>query len=708
MPFDQPTRNLLARFVGDARALLTDEFTRQLQQEYGLDPERGEATDLSRLGHLDDARRATALLLRETLAYYLAGQPKPDAKARREALDRIVREQAFTILNRLCALRMAEGRGLLIESVGQGHRSQGFQLYSHLAGTGLGETGDTYRCYLFSLFDELALELPVLFDRYAPEGRLFPREVALSQVLALINAPEIAPLWAEDETIGWIYQYFNSVEERRQMRAESGAPRNSRELAVRNQFFTPRYVVEFLTDNTLGRIWYEMTKGETSLAEREACRYLVRRPTEIFLAEGEEAPQQDQPAGDLSQEELLRQPVYIPHRPLKDPRDILMLDPACGSLHFGLYTFDLYERIYDEAWELEGVLGSAAFIRSDGLLPLRESYPDKTAFLSDVPRLIIERNIHGIDIDPRAVQIAGLSLWLRAQRNWQEQGVKPQDRPQIRRSNIVCAEPMPGDRALLEEFLKTLRDERLEGLIRRVLKVPANQRVRATPAMTDALCDLVRTVWKEMELAGEAGSLLKIEEALEDAVARGKAAWDEKMPLFRVVDFGLTEQDDAKPTIRYYKTIPGENADFWDRAEALVLASLQDYSERAENGEGYRRRLFAGDAAYGFAFIDLCRKRYDVTLMNPPFGLSTDAHTQAAHLKRDLFVEFFDRSWGVLSSGGRIGIISSRAWINLASLSRWRSELFQKSAELALADLGAGVLDDANVYASAYFAGKAL
>ena len=49
------------------------------------------------------------------------------------------------------------------------------------------------------------------------------------------------------------------------MRDGFAAPRNSRELAVRNQFFTPRYVVEFLTDNTLGRIWYEMTRGETSL-----------------------------------------------------------------------------------------------------------------------------------------------------------------------------------------------------------------------------------------------------------------------------------------------------------------------------------------------------------------------------------------------------------------------------------------------------------
>ena len=249
-------------------------------------------TDLSRLGHLDDARRETALLLRETLAYYLAGQPKPDAKARREALDRIVREQAFTILNRLCALRMAEGRGLLIESVGQGYRSKGFQLYGHLAGTGLGETGDAYRCYLFSLFDELAVDLPVLFDRYAPRAGSSRAKSRCSGCWHSSTTPRSHPCGPRTKPSAGSTSISTRTKSARQMRAESAAPRNSRELAVRNQFFTPRYVVEFLTDNTLGRIWYEMTKGETSLTE--TCRYLVRRPTEIFLAEGEEAPQQDQ------------------------------------------------------------------------------------------------------------------------------------------------------------------------------------------------------------------------------------------------------------------------------------------------------------------------------------------------------------------------------------------------------------------------------
>ena len=823
MPFDQPTRNRLARFVSDARVLLTEEFTRQLQQEYGLDPARGEVTDLARLSHLDDARRATAMLLRETLDYYLASQPKPDAKIRREALHRIVREQAFTILNRLCALRMAESRGLLIESVGQGYRSKGFQLYNRLAGTALGETGDAYRAYLYSLFDELALELPALFDRYAPEGRLFPREAALLEVLTLINAPDIAPQWAEDETIGWIYQYFNSVEERRQMRAESAAPRNSRELAVRNQFFTPRYVVEFLTDNTLGRIWYEMTAGSTQLAE--TCRYLVRRPLEIFLPEtGFEGHRWDLKAhdlifdegwrqlpenpdwrtiqqvalaidgydmeeqvrvrlpgftsvGDLANERareyhqtgiwrgnslelwlclffeqrrhahfgdapegkglagllalygawrsvlaqeaaetdqaaLLKQPVYIRPRPLKDPRDIRMLDPACGSMHFGLYAFDLYERIYAEAWDMQASGQWPVANDQSDHRPLLTAYSSKEAFLADVPRLIIEHNIHGIDIDPRAVQIAGLSLWLRAQRSWQAQGIKSQDRPQIRRSNIVCAEPMPGDRALLEEFLKTLREERLEGLIRRVLRVPANQRVRATPAMADALCDLVRTVWKEMELAGEAGSLLKIEEALADAVARGKAEWHEKMPLFRVVNFGLSGPVQVGPKVSFTRTVPDEEGvNFWDRAETLVLTALQDYAERTENGGSYQRWMFAGDAARGFAFIDLCRKRCDVVLMNPPFGElveSTSARIESSYrsVTGNILCAFIESFAGRRTIDGFMGCVVDRTVLIKNSYETFRSEQLVLDGALAsVIELGWNVLD-ANVEVAAVTIGR--
>src|SRR5690606_11046621 len=195
----------------------------------------------------------------------------------------------------------------------------------------------------------------------SPQGRLFPREAALLQVLTLINDADIAPLWSEDETIGWIYQYFNSKEERKAMRDASQAPRNSRELAVRNQFFTPRYVVEFLVDNTLGRLWFNWTGGQTGLRDR--CQYLLVKPDE-----------QPEPA-----------------KRLRDPRTIKLLDPACGSMHFGLYAFDLFLEIYREAWAWEQTHGPGCLdIETGGsadLKPLSQTYADQDAFLHDVPRL---------------------------------------------------------------------------------------------------------------------------------------------------------------------------------------------------------------------------------------------------------------------------------------------------------------------------------
>ena len=684
MSFDKATCNQLSRFVNDARNLLTEEFTRQLQNEYGLDPATGSVTELDKLTALDDSRRETASILHETMAYYLDGEAG-DSKDRKAALNRILREQAFTVLNRLCALRLAEARDLILQAVGSGYQSQGFQLYDRLAGPALGETGEAYRTFLFSIFDELAVELPPLFDRFNPEGRLFPRPTALLALLDLINNTDLETLWAEDETIGWIYQYFNSQEERRAMRAASSAPRNSRELAVRNQFFTPRYVVEFLTDNTLGRIWYEMTKAKTRLVN--TCNYLVRRPTEIFLDKGRDAPVGKIQDENLSQEELLKRPVYIPHRPLKDPREIKMLDPACGSMHFGLYAFDLFEHIYEEAWELEEKLGAKAFQRLAHLDALHETYPNKAAFTHDVPRLIIEKNIHGVDIDPRAVQIAGLSLWLRAQKSWGMQGLPQQKRPQIYKSNIVCAEPMPGDRKMLDDFLATLDVSRLESLLRESLSLPLYSRLRVTQAMAKALKDLVRTVWNEMELAGEAGSLLKIEETLRDAIAEARIALKEKSPLFQVLDYGLGTEAQS-------------NLGFWDHAEQLVLVSLKKYAEEATGD--YQRRLFAGDAVQGFAFIELCRKLYDAVLMNPPFG---DASNRAqAYLEKNyptwnknLLCSFIERGWEISFSGGAVGAIYDRTAIVKSTYEKFRRTILVPDNRLAaMSDLGWGVLD-ANV-----------
>ncbi len=688
MAFDQSTRNRVQKFVAESRAILTEEFTRQLQSTYGMDPKTGTIADPETLTFLDNQGQQTALILRETLTHYQATIPGKSQKTRTcQALDRIIREQAFTVLNRLSALRMAGARGFLIESIANGYSSKGFQLYKNLAGTALGKTeqtvtGDTYRQYLFSLFDEFSGELPVLFDRYSIQGRLFPRESAFLALLDQINHFEIEHLWAEDETIGWIYQYFNSQEERKKMRAESQVPRNSRELAVRNQFFTPRYVVEFLTDNTLGRIWYEMTQGKTSLVD--TCRYLIRRPNVIFLAEGEDAPDTDAEAHEsLSQEELLKQPVYIPFRGLKDPRELRMLDPACGSMHFGLYAFDLFERIYEEAWQLESELGGDAFDRPEGMASLQAIYSGFDEFKKSIPKLIIEHNIHGVDIDPRAVQIAGLSLWQRAHRSWHQMGIKPGDRPMIRKSNIVCAEPMPGDKEILKEFTSKLHPP--------------------------VLGQLVETIFDKMELAGEAGSLLKIEEEIASTISMAKDEFNKEiLQSKKEKGFLPGMAPKRQPTLFDFAELP-DDTNFWDTAEKRILDALENYANQAESDDA-QKRLFAEDAAKGFAFIDLCRKKFDVVLMNPPFGEFTkqtrkildNAYPDSS---REFYAAFVERSRKLIETVGYLGTITSRTGFFIKTLNKWRKNCILPFGIFAFAELGEGVLDSALVGTAAYILG---
>ena len=622
MAFDQSTRNRLQRFVNDSRGALEEEFTRQLQNDYGLDSNTGSITELASLRHINDAQRETARILRDTLAHYCADG---DMDAR-QGLVRIVREQAFTVLNRLAALRMAEARGLLVESVCNGFRAQGFQLYSRLAGSGLGETGDSYRTYLFSVFDELSLDLPGLFDRYSPQGRLFPREAALLHVLNLVNDDEIAPLWSADETIGWIYQYFNSKEERKEMRDASQAPRNSRELAVRNQFFTPRYVVEFLVDNTLGRMWFNATGGATGL--RDHCKYLLVKPNEAPKAESK----------------------------LRDPRTLKLLDPACGSMHFGLYAFDLFAEIYREAWAWEEKHGAGALnaLSQSAFKPLKQTYVDEAAFVKDVPRLIIENNLYGVDIDPRAAQIASLALWLRAQRAWHDAGVKAKDRPLIGRGHVVAAIAPPAELELRQLFVANL-DKRDEDLFDKTIQL-----LKGLP---------------------ELGVLLQIERELPNLIHQvyvGKGT-------------GLFAQQEQES---------------WQQAEARLRVALTNFAQAAKST--YQGRLFAQDALQGLRLIDLCREVFDVVVMNPPFGaLASGTKDQLSKAyprsKSDLLAIMVERGLELLRAGGRLGAITSRTCFFLSSFQKWREEVVLGIAQPeVMADFGHGVMDDAMVEAAAY------
>ena len=653
-------RNALRNTVSACRRLLEDETARLLEGQFGVH-RVGRVEGLKKLRQLDEDERAYRKQVMQHLRHIealargqkLAGEQVEDSdddqRVPADVVEQLVREVAFTHLNRLCAFKMMEheSRRLIRETVGPNREKRGLQHYlvEHpidQARYNSGQQDIAYRNFLIWQAADLAEELGALFSPLDIANRLFPRQRVLEEVLTLINSPELVTIWAVTETIGWIYQYFTPRELRERARKESAAPRNSYELAFRNQFYTPAYIVAFLADNTLGRMWYEMRAGETALAEQ--CALLVRRPNEAFLAQGETAPVE---TGDTR---------YVPFRAKRDPRELRVIDPACGSGHFLLYCFGLFETIYREAYD-DPELGAA----------LQTTWPERAEFEHAIPSLILANNLHGIDIDLRAVQIASLALWLRAHTGV-TRTIRRDKRLVIRRSNMVYAGPMPGNRTYLDEFLTQL-------------PVP--------PGLDpEQVSVLVRAVFETMQLADEVGSLLKIDDDLRKAIETARRS---------IAPQGQRDQSsmfeaEARPL---------------DRAEPVVLAALAAYAAHAA-ADDYRRRLFADDAAQGFAFIELCRKKYDVVLMNPPFGApSRDSvayiNSHYERTKNDLYAAFVERGLELLCSGGILGAITSRTGFFLTSFQKWREEiLLEKGRLTVVADLGMGVLDTAMVETAAY------
>ena len=627
---EKTLRTAIAKAAENVRQLLEREYAEQLE---GLFDVRANGVIAAAPGsHLTPTQRVEREKIIGAVAHFEAS-----GASSAEAVARYVREAAFTTLNRFVALKMLEARKLVQPCVSQGADSSGYREFVGLApGVERLPADQGYQLFLECVFDELSTEVKVLFDRRDPSSLLWPRHNAFDALLAALNDPSLDQVWTDDETVGWFYQFFNSKDEREQMRKESQAPRNSRELAVRNQFFTPRYVVQFLVDNTLGRIWSEMHGGKTDLLER--CEYFV----------------------ELDDERPPRGP--------KDPRDLRILDPACGSGHFLLYAFDLLELIYREAWEQD--LRPAGQASS-----LRDSFATRTALDRALPALILERNLFGVEIDPRAAQITALALWLRAQRSWREAGIAPQDRSTVRRTGIVVAEPMPGD-AILDDFAQKLEPPLFGELFRQIVA--------------------------SFELAGEMGVLLRVDAALSDEITAARKLFTTgKLRQQRIL--GMDDE------------IPGEvevsgvdDEEFFTEASDRLLGALHSYAIEVGGSDGSRRRLFSEDAGQGVALLELSRHAYDVLLMNPPFGSGSlrakPAFDKAyPRTKNDVYAAFVERGIEMLVPGGMLGAITSRTGFFLPSFQKWREEiLIPQAPPFVFADLGQGVLDGAMVEVAAY------
>ena len=399
-----------------ARELMTTEISQKLEGIYGLLPS-GQFQPIADYPALSSIPEAVET--RRRLESHLADEQQAGLTAQ-QARVKLVKEASFTWLNRFVAFKMMETRRLLRQTVTRGQESNGFKMWvtdpgnaehyrdyeaGDLPQNGLGEgpRQGAYRRFLLAQCARLAQEIRVLFDPDNLASRLCPRPQALRELIDLLNDDQLHEAWqaGNEETIGWVYQFF--IEEQKKDVFDRLYKKKEKirdeDIPAATEIFTPRWVVRCLVENTLGRMWVQM-HPDSRLDQR--LEYLV--------------PQANP----------------LPQVPLKHVREIRILDPACGTMHFGLVAFDLLAEMYREEIERVGQPG----------WPQTPSVEAE----ADIPAAILADNVHGIDIDLRAVQLSALTLYLRAKT------LNPN--ATLSESRLACADihMLDGDR--LQQFLE--------------------------------------------------------------------------------------------------------------------------------------------------------------------------------------------------------------------------------------------------------------
>ncbi len=599
-----------------ARQLLTVETRDLLEGIYGLHQNGSleEPANLPAMQSLEEVHET-----RGHLEQLLADERDAGLEVA-EAVEKLVRETAFTWLNRLAALKMLEARGLVRQSLLKGSDSNGFKVWLTTPGNeadlrrygasslpldalGEGPRDTAYRHYLLHLCAEMAAQIRILFDPDTVPSRLCPRPRALADLLVLLNEKVPVAVWSEDETIGWIYQFFNEEEKAAIFQGfTQGQKIRTSEIPAATQLFTPRWIVRALVENSLGRLWLQM-HPESRLAER--LEYLV--------------PIQD-----------------APREPLRQVREITLLDPACGTMHFGLVAFDLLAEMYHEELENAGAPG----------WPREPSVSDA----AEIPATIIEHNLFGIDIDLRAVQLSALTLYLKAK------ALNPQ--AVIRQSNLACADIHLLDGKHLLNFLGMMRFTR--SIFERV----------------------VRPLWERLKDASQMGSLLRVEQdiAVSIKAERRRIPGQAKLPLYDAQ--GLFEEEVSEDAYRKHLM-------------SQIVEAFHEFA-RHQAEQGYDETYFVGEATKGLRLLDIMLRRYDVVAANPPYMTNSNMSPvmnvylkrQYPISKRDLYAAFIDRCAELLATSGRLAMITQQSFMFISSYEDLRADLMEKTAIEAMIHVG--------------------
>ncbi|MER8211046.1 BREX-1 system adenine-specific DNA-methyltransferase PglX [Acinetobacter baumannii] len=293
---------------------------------------------------------------------------------------------AYSWFNRLCAIRYMECKGLLDHGrrvLSSADGSAGLPQIleecldidlpgldaSRVAELKLDGNKDEelYRELLLAQCHALNQVMPLLFEQVSDESELLlPDNLTKTDSLIrdlVSSIPEED--WSDVQIIGWLYQFYISEKKDQVI----GKVVKSEDIPAATQLFTPNWIVKYLVQNSVGRLWLMAQPDSTLASEWE---YYIQP-----------AEQSDEVNAQLKQ--LIDVRISEDGDTL-NPESITVLDPACGSGHILVEAYDCLKAIY-----------------------LERGYRSR-----DIPRLILENNLYGIDIDTRAAQLASFALLMKA------------------------------------------------------------------------------------------------------------------------------------------------------------------------------------------------------------------------------------------------------------------------------------------------------
>ncbi len=606
---------------------------------------------------LSEANATRRRRIEDWIAEQVRGEVGKKTKRTPEDFRRDLEKQAaYTLLNRMLILRLMEAIGLHRgDLVAKGWNSDAYKSFRYFSQEIVrGDESEGYSVLLQMVFDDLAIDMPGLYGNAGISDLIPVPTKTLRGVVDAFADAELETCWTDDMTLGWVYQYWNDPErEALDAKINDGGKIEPHEIASKTQMFTERYIVDWLLQNSLGPMWLAMCKkhGWTPLVESTGTLDALEQRRVEWRAKRD--------AGEVALTDLMtlqseleqRWAYYVPHAIPEDAianapesvRELKILDPAVGSGHFLVVAFDLLFVMYKEEAEHRG--------QSDN----NEWSP------KSIVESILENNLHGIDLDPRAVQIAAAALWLKAQTTCRDAHPRQLN---LVASNLQLASLPDSDPALVE----------LRSVVENETGMPGK--------LTDTIVQALRG-------ADYLGSLLQIDKAVDEAIMRHETSLATRPVHYKRDLFGNPIQN--QQTIDFDAMASRQS----------LLVGLEQFLKTHTSGEDLGLRTRGKQLAAGVRFMRMVKEgSYDLVVANPPYQgtskLATAKYVETHYPlgKADLYAAFILRGLQLVRDGGVSSMLTMRNWMFIKQFSGLRDRLFTSSRLIALGDFDRGAFED--------------